>query len=80
MLLFVMVLRNLPLPPHARGRRRQVRLRGDRLASTPAYAGLTGQRQWERSGGPLYPRIHGADFAASGVSVIIGPLPPHTRG
>ena len=61
MLLFVMVLRNLPLPPHARGRRRQVRLRGDRLASTPAYAGLTPPTSMRLAWTCLYPRMRGAD-------------------
>lgn len=79
-MLFVMVLRNLPLPPHAQGWQLTGLVGGGDDASTPAYAGLISLVPVDGVRARLYPRVRGADAAATSPTSERDPLPPHTQG
>ena len=69
-----------PLPPRARGKQVGRRVRGGRLASTPACAGQTRTVQVVDQDLSLYPRLRGANWRRVVTRRPLRPLPPPARG
>ena len=76
----IMMVLAAPLPPRARGKQVGRRVRGGRLASTPACAGQTDRPRVVLTAPCLYPRVRGANSNSSGRRSGSQPLPPPARG
>ena len=72
--------RQLPLPPHMRGKLTKDRYALNLAPSTPAYAGQTSWSWRSLVVLPLYPRICGANVWRDDQVFGPCPLPPHMRG